>query len=102
MYDENVNRCDNRIVSISQPWVMPIVRGKQHKPAEFGAKINVSLNTDAVASVDHFSCSAFNESQDLPDQVEACRSRHGYYPEVVLADPICWGVINGVERWARA
>ena len=30
MYDNNVNRCDDRIVSLSQSWVRPIVRGKQN------------------------------------------------------------------------
>jgi len=88
MYEDRVNRCDNRIVSISQPWVRPIVRGKQHKPTEFGAKLNVSMNAEGVASVDHFDWSAFNESQDLIEQVEAYKDRYGYYPEVVLADPI--------------
>ena len=88
MYDEKVNRCDKRIVSISQPWVRPIVRGKQHKPTEFGAKINVSMNDDGVASIDYFSWEAFNESQNLQEQVEAYRERHGYYPKFVLADPI--------------
>lgn len=88
MYDEKVNRCANRIVSISQPWVRPIVRGKQHKPTEFGAKINVSMDGDGIATVDHFSWDAFNESQNLIEQVEAYKIRYGYYPEVVLADPI--------------
>ena len=32
MFDERTHRCENRIVSIHQPWVRPIVRGKQHKP----------------------------------------------------------------------
>ena len=88
MHEQRVNRCDDRIVSISQPWVRPIVRGKQHKPVEFGAKINVGMNSQGIATVDHFSWDAFNESQDLPEQVEACNACHGHYPEVVLADTI--------------
>jgi len=88
MFDERSHRCDNRIVSIHQPWVRPIVRGKQHKPTEFGAKINVSMDEDGLSRVDHFSWEAFNEGQDLKEQVEAYKSRYGYYPEVVLADPI--------------
>ncbi len=43
MYHDNSRRCDDCIVSISQPYVRPIVRGKQSKPVEFGAKLSVSL-----------------------------------------------------------
>lgn len=88
MFDERINRCKNRIVSIHQPWVRPIVRGKQHKPTEFGAKINVSMDEDGLSRVDHFSWDAFNEGQDLKEQVEAYKGRYGHYPEAVLADPI--------------
>ena len=88
MFDERTHRCESRIVSIHQPWVRPIVRGKQHKPTEFGAKINVSMDEDGLSRVDHSSWEAFNESQDLKEQVEAYKHRYGYYPEVVLADPI--------------
>lgn len=38
-----VRRCDDRIVSISQPHVRPIVRGKTDKSVEFGAKLGLSL-----------------------------------------------------------
>jgi len=88
MYKAKVHRCDNRIVSISQPWVRPIVRGKQHKPTEFGAKINVSLDADGLARVDRHSWDAFHEGNDLPDQVQSYYDRFGHYPEVVIADSI--------------
>ena len=54
MYTEKVNRVKNRIVSISQPHVRPIVRGKAGKNVEFGAKISLSL-TDGFSFVDHLS-----------------------------------------------
>ena len=88
MYDRREKRCDDRIVSISQPWVRPIVRSKQNRSTEFGAKLNVSMNEDGIASVDHFDWNAFNESQDLIAQVEAYKASYGHYPEVVLADQI--------------
>lgn len=88
MYERREKRCDNRIVSISQPWVRPIVRSKQNKSTEFGAKLNVSMNGDGIASVDHFDWNAYNESQDLIAQVDTYKRRYGYYPEVVLADQI--------------
>ena len=49
MYRNRSRRCDDRIVSISQPYVRPIIRGKQALPVEFGAKLSVSLNGDGVA-----------------------------------------------------
>ena len=39
MYQEKENRVDGRIVSISQPHVRPILRGKQGKKVEFGSKL---------------------------------------------------------------
>jgi hypothetical protein len=88
MYRNRSRRCDNRIVSISQPYVRPIIRGKQDRPVEFGAKLSVSLNADGVACVDHLRWDAFHEGGDLQSQVEAYRARHGHYPEVVLGDPV--------------
>ena len=88
MYQNKTHRCDDRIVSLSQPHVRPIVRGKLGKPVEFGAKLSVSLNGDGIACVDHLRWDAFHEGLDLPSQVEAYRQRHGYYPEVVLGDPV--------------
>ena len=88
MYRAKSRRCDDRIVSISQPYVRPIIRGKLNKPVEFGAKLSVSLNGDGVACVDHLRWDAFHEGHDLERQVEAYRARYGIYPEVVLGDPI--------------
>jgi IS5 family transposase len=88
MYQNKTHRCDHRIVSISQPYVRPIVRGKLNKPVEFGAKLSVSLTGDGLAQVDHLRWDAFHEGLDLVAQVEAYRARYGHYPEKVLADPI--------------
>ena len=88
MYRTDSRRCDDRIVSISQPYVRPIVRGKLDKPVEFGAKLSVSLNAEGIACVDHLRWDAFHEGHDLQSQVEAYRARQGHYPQVVLGDPI--------------
>ena len=88
MYRTKTRRCDDRIVSISQPYVRPIVRGKLDKPVEFGAKLSVSLSGEGLACVDHLRWDAFHEGHDLESQVEAYRARYGVYPEVVLGDPI--------------
>ena len=88
MYQNRSRRCDDRIVSISQPYVRPIVRGKVDKPVEFGAKLSVSLTQDGIARVDALRWDAFHEGHDLPEQVEAYRKHHHAYPEVVIADTI--------------
>lgn len=88
MYRDKSRRCDDRIVSISQPYVRPIVRGKQSKPVEFGAKLSVSLSGEGLARVDHLRWDAFHEGLDLKSQVEGYRRRYGYYPQKVLGDPL--------------
>ena len=88
MYRTQTHRCDHRIVSISQPYVRPMVRGKQDKPVEFGAKLSVSLTSEGLAHVDHLRWDAFHEGLDLTTQVEAYRARYGHYPARVIADPI--------------
>ncbi len=88
MYRNKSRRCDDRIVSISQPYVRPIVRGKLDKPVEFGAKLSVSLTGEGLARVDHLRWDAFHEGNDLKSQVEAYRRRYGVYPEAVLGDTI--------------
>ena len=46
MYDNKVHSLEYRIVSISQPWLRPIVRGKVKAPVEFGAKFDLSLDAE--------------------------------------------------------
>ncbi len=40
MFENNTHSVENRIVSISQPYIRPIVRGKAKSPVEFGAKLD--------------------------------------------------------------
>lgn len=87
MYRHKRRRCDDRIVSIHQPHVRPIVRGKANQAVEFGAKLSVSLAGNGLAHVDCIRWDAFHEGADLKHQVEAYKVRHGFYPESVHADP---------------
>jgi IS5 family transposase len=87
LYENNENRIDDRIVSISQPHVRPIVRGKASAKTEFGAKLSVSL-TDGYVRLDRLSWDNFNESTDLITQVEHYKERCGYYPQSVHVDKI--------------
>lgn len=87
MYEQKKHKVDDRIVSIHQPWVRPIVRGKATADVEFGAKISVSL-VNGYAMIEQLDWNAFNESGDLQAAVERYRERHGCYPERILADKI--------------
>lgn len=87
MYRERSHRCDDRIVSISQPHVRPIVRGKVSQRVEFGAKISAS-HVDGFVLLDRFSWDAYNETADLSEQAEAFRQRFGHYPASIHADKI--------------
>ncbi len=87
MYKEKSHRVEHRIVSIHQPHVRPIVRGKTNANVEFGAKINVSL-MNGFAFLEDLSWDAFNEGTRLIKTVEQYKARFGYYPKEVLADKI--------------
>ena len=87
MYQQKCRRIDDRIVSISQPHVRPIVRGKAGTPVEFGAKLSISC-VEGYVFLDHLSWDNFNESVDLIEQIERFHTRTGHYPESVHVDQI--------------
>ena len=88
MYDNKVHSVSDRIVSISQPYIRPIVRGKAKSPVEFGAKLDLSIDENGIARLERLSFDAYNESDVLITAVENYKSRTGYYPERVLVDQI--------------
>ena len=87
MYQADSRQCDDRIVSISQPHVRPIVRGKTGKSVEFGAKLGLSL-LGGYLTHQTISWDAYNEAWDLQDQAETYRLLTGHYPELVQCDKI--------------
>lgn len=98
MYRNKTNQCDDRIVSLHQPHVRPMVRGKAKTKVEFGSKIGVSLQ-GGYARIDTLSWDAYNECNDVVTQVEAYKSIHGHYPEYLLADKIYMTRQN--RRWLK-
>jgi transposase len=50
----------DRIVSIGKSYLRPIVRGKEIKQVEFGAKVN-KIQVDGINFIEHFEFRAFNE-----------------------------------------
>ena len=87
MYDNHTHSVSDRIVSISQPWLRPIVRGKAKAPVEFGAKLDISV-VNGFTRLEYHSFNAYNEALKLSDMIERYKERTGSYPERILADKI--------------
>jgi hypothetical protein len=87
MYDNNKRSIENRIVSIEQDYIRPIVRGKARQAVEFGAKISISY-INGYVFLDEISWKNFNESTYLKEQVEKYYEYMGYYPESIHVDKI--------------
>jgi hypothetical protein len=83
----NVKYCADRIVSIEQPDVRPILRGKANKKIEFGSKVALSV-VNGTNRVFRISWDAYNDGIDLKGQVKAFFEQYGKYPKLVLADKI--------------
>lgn len=86
-YRDNRKKITDRIVSLSQPWVRPIVRGKAGKKTEFGAKVNAS-EVDGYVDFGRVDFNAYNEALDLEKILERYKRIYGHYPEGVLVDKI--------------
>ena len=87
LFKNNKQSIENRIVSLSQPQIRPIVRVKTGKPVELGAKLSASC-FEGYALLDKISWDNFNESGDFKSQIEAYRKFTGSYPESVHVDKI--------------
>ena len=66
----------HRIVSIDRPYLRPIVRGKENKRVEFGAKVN-NIQIDGISFIEHHSFEAFNEGIRLKQCIEYQESLTG-------------------------
>lgn len=87
MFENHSHQVSDRIVSIHQPHVRPIVRGKSRSKTEFGSKIHLSM-VDGYSFLDTISWEAFNEGSHLTEYVEKYKQRFGFYPAKVLADKL--------------
>jgi hypothetical protein len=85
MYDEKTHSIEDRIVSISQPHLRPIVRGKEHKPVEFGAKVTIAL-IGGFSFVIRMDYDNFSEAKYLEASAEEFKRMFGFYPKVIIGD----------------
>jgi hypothetical protein len=75
----------DRIVSISKSYIRPIVRGKETKPVEFGAKVNM-IQFDGINFIEHLSFDAFNEGTRLVKSIRYGRSLFGKITHISADD----------------
>jgi hypothetical protein len=87
MYKEKKRSITHRIVSIHQPHVRPILRGKDKARTEFGAKVNAST-INGFTFIDQIQWENYNESTFLQDQVAQYQKRFKCLPKYILADKI--------------
>ncbi len=87
MYETKTHQVPDRIVSIHQPWVRPIVRGKATADVEFGAKVAISV-IGGYARIENLCWDAYNESTTLQETVDRYKEQTGFYPQRILADKI--------------
>lgn len=77
----------DRIVSIDKPYIRPIVRGKEVKKVEFGAKVN-KIQIDGIGFIEHISFDAFNEGTRLKKSIWLAQKLFQKKIKVVGADRI--------------
>lgn len=85
MYERKSHQIEDRIVSIDQPHIRPIVRGKAGCPTEFGAKVIVGL-VGGYAFLLKAEWNNFSESKSLQQAAEEYQSTFGFYPKAILGD----------------
>jgi hypothetical protein len=82
---ETGNSVPDRIVSISKSYIRPIVRGKEVKAVEFGAKVNM-IQFDGINFIEHLSFNAFNEGTRLVKSIRYGRSLFGKITHISADD----------------
>ncbi len=68
LYDNPGTPMGDRIVSLYKPYLHPIVRGKENKRVEFGAKVN-SWQVGGLNFIEHLSFRNFHEGIRLKDGI---------------------------------
>lgn len=98
MHTGRIHSTPNRIVSIHQPHVRPMVRGKAGAQVEFGSKIGVCVH-NGITYLDHLSWESYNETEDLKISVENYKKRNGFYPAKINADQIY--ITRENRKWCK-
>lgn len=85
-YQERTNQIKNRIVSFDQPFIRPILRGKEgNKKVEFGAKAHIS-SSEGYAFSNKVEHRAFSEKIELEDSLNQHQKRFNRLPNKSMLD----------------
>ena len=87
MHSLKTHSTADRIVSIHQPHVRPLVRGKAGANVEFGSKIGVCIH-NGLTHLDNLSWDSYNETEDLKTSANNYKKRNGHFPAKINADQI--------------
>ncbi len=77
----------DRIVSMDKPYIRPIVREKEIKKVEFGAKVH-KVQIDGISFIEHMSFDAFNEGTRLVKTIYMAQELMHAAVKIVGADGI--------------
>ena len=83
----------DRIVSMDKPYLRPIVRGKEIKKVEFGAKVH-KVQVDGISFIEHLSFDAYNEGTRLKHSIYMAQEYMHTQIKVLGADGIYASNIN--------
>lgn len=93
MYTHKTHHVEAHIVSLKQPYIRLIQRGKANAKVEFGIKIDCSLS-EGVIDVERFDFNAFSKGQDFAATLDHNCDLHGHYPDEVLANTLYRNCLN--------
>lgn len=74
-------------MSIDRHYLRPIIRGKETKSVEFGAKVN-NIQIDGISFIEHISFKAFNEGVRLKDCIHLQQQLTKVRVKALAADSI--------------
>lgn len=80
-------KVSDRIVSVDKPYLRPVVRGKETRSVEFGAKVN-NIQVDGISFIEHLSFNAFNEGTRLKECISLQERLFNTRVTAVAADAI--------------
>ena len=89
----------NRIISLHKAYLRPIVRGKETKSVEFGAKVN-KIQIGGISFIERLSFNAFNEGTRFKSSVYFAQSLSHRKTRVAGADTIY--ATNANRRFASS
>jgi len=98
MFDNQTHRCEGRIVSLSQPHIRPIVRGKEGTPTEFGSKTAVGM-VGGYTFITDICWENMAEAALLPQAAEDYKRIFGFYPASIIGDGVYPNRVN--RDWCK-